>query len=240
MPEMVAAFGVAQYASNLVAAAPRLTTAATAEEFAGVASRITATHGALQEELDALQQAGADGARIARVRAHADMLLSNIEAISNGITELFPLRERSTGLRAELAVLRSRLDELVVPAIDDQLFYTITGYHTLGEPPAPRAEHLSERELGRYRRLADLQADGSIASQLLASAFNLQDASSIEPLRERFKSAAGRIERSLGALEDSPLRAAVVPIFTRLLALGLGAQSGFDVRTRATATSRWS
>ena len=85
VPEMVAAFGVAQYASNLVAAAPRLTTAATAEEFAGVASRITATHRAFQEELDALQQAGADGARIARVRAHADMLLSNIEAISNGM-----------------------------------------------------------------------------------------------------------------------------------------------------------
>ena len=42
VPEMVAAFGVAQSASNLVAAAPRLTTAATREQLAGVASRITA------------------------------------------------------------------------------------------------------------------------------------------------------------------------------------------------------
>ena len=232
VPEMVAAFGVAQYAGSLVAAAPRLTTAATPEELASVAARIGDSHAALQDELDALQRAGADGAAIARVRAHADTLLSNIEEIRAGMTGLFPLYERSTALRAELASLRSRLDELVVPAIDDQLFYTITGFHTLGQPPAARAEHLSEQELGRYRRLADLQADGGIASQLLASAFNLQDASSIEPLRERFESAAGRIERSLAALEESPLRSAVVPIFARLLALGLDRQSGFDLRTQ--------
>ena len=232
VPEMVAAFGVAQHAGNLVAAAPRLTTAATPGEFAAAADRINDTHQALQDELDALRQAGADPAAIAYVRTRADTLLSNIEAIGIGMTELFPLAERSAGLRAELAALRGSLDELVVPAIDDQLFYTITGYHTLGRPPAARSEHLSERELGRYRRLADLQADGSIASQLLASAFNLQDASSIEPLRERFESAAGRIERSLAALEESPLRAEVVPIFARLLALGLGEGSGFDLRTR--------
>ena len=232
VPEMVAAFGVAQYAGSLVAAAPRLTTAATPEELASVAARIGDSHAALQDELDALQRAGADGAAIARVRAHADTLLSNIEEIRAGMTGLFPLYERSTALRAELASLRSRLDELVVPAIDDQLFYTMTGFHTLGQPPAARAEHLSEQELGRYRRLADLQADGGIASQLLASAFNLQDASSIEPLRERFESAAGRIERSLAALEESPLRSAVVPIFARLLALGLERQSGFDLRTQ--------
>ena len=103
VPEMVAAFGVAQYASNLVAAAPRLTTAPTPEEFAAVAARITATHRAFQEELDALQRAGADSAGIARVRAHADTLLSNIAAIRNGMTELFPLHQRSTALRAELA-----------------------------------------------------------------------------------------------------------------------------------------
>ena len=232
VPEMVAAFGVAQYAGSLVAAAPRLTTAATPEELASVAARIGGSHAALQDELDALQRAGADGAAIARVRAHADTLLSNIEEIRAGMTGLFPLYERSSALRAELASLRSRLDELVVPAIDDQLFYTITGFHTLGQPPAARAEHLSEQELGRYRRLADLQADGGIASQLLASAFNLQDASSIEPLRERFESAAGRIERSLAALEESPLRSAVVPIFARLLALGLDRQSGFDLHTQ--------
>ena len=232
VPEMVAAFGVARHSGSLVAAAPRLTTAASPDELAEVASRIATTDQALQDELDALQEAGADSAAIAQVRTHADTVLSNIEAIRRGVTELFPLHERSTALRAELATLRGRLDEVVVPAIDDQLFYTATGYHTLGEPPVPREQRLSERELGRYRRLADLHADGSIASQLLASAFNLQDASSIEPLRERFESAAGRIERSLAALEESPLRSAVVPLFARLLALGLEPPSGFDLRTQ--------
>ena len=84
VPEMVAAFGVARHAGSLVAAAPRLTTALSAAELATVVSRISATHQALQDELDALQEAGADLAAIARVRAHADTVLSNIEAIRLG------------------------------------------------------------------------------------------------------------------------------------------------------------
>ena len=135
-------------------------------------------------------------------------------------------------LHLHLHLHRRHVEYLAPLPLRYRLVNQITGYQTLGEPPAPRAEHLSERELGRYRRLADLQTDGSIASQLLASAFNLQDASSIEPLRERFESAAGRIERSLAALEESPLRGEVVPIFARLLALGLARGSGFDLRTR--------
>ncbi|MCY4109957.1 MAG: ATP-binding protein [Chloroflexi bacterium] len=80
-----------------------------------------------------------------------------------------------------------------------------------------------------YRHLAELQADANLATQLLTSAFTLADASTIEPLRERFESTAGRIERSLAALEGSSLHDEVAPLFTRLVELGTGEESGFDL-----------
>ena len=52
-------------------------------------------------------------------------------------------------------------------------------------------------------------------------AFSVADPSSIEPLRERFRSAGGRVERSLTVLEGSELHGQVVPIFNRLFEMGL-------------------
>ena len=65
--------------------------------------------------------------------------------------------------------------------------------------------------------------------ELLANAFSLSDASQIEPLRERFEATEGRINRNLDALEESPLREQVAPLFTRLFELGIGDNDGFDL-----------
>ena len=232
VPEMAASFEVAQYAGNLVAASPGLVTAPTAEQLERVATQIAGAHRAFENELALLQRADADSASIERVRARADALVSNIETIRRGMTELFPLTARSAAQRSELTELQSRLEALVAPALDDQFFYTVTGYRTLAAPPAPRAEHLSERELGRYRLLADLDASIGIAFQVLADAFRVSDASALEPLRERFESAVGRVERALATLEASPLRAALAPAVARLSVLGFDEQSGFALRSR--------
>ena len=142
------------------------------------------------------------------------------------------MTSRSAAQRTELTELQNRLEAVVAPALDDQFFYTVTGYRTLGVPPAPRAEHLSEHEFVRSRLLADLDASIGMAFQVLASAFRVSEASSLEPLRERFESAVGRVERTLATLEESPVSAALVPAVARLSALGLDEQNGFDLRSR--------
>ena len=229
VPELAVAFRVAEYSGTLVAAAPSLTAAATLGEFDRVSTGIDADQRAFEEQLDILEGRDADDERFRRIRSHADTLISNIGAIKGDRSELFGLIERSQALRAELAELRGRLDGILIPAIDDQLFYTMTGYRELGESPTGRSDHLSEEELSRYRHLAELQADANIATQLMASAFSLSDASSIEPLRERFEAAVGRIERSLSALGASPLRTELTAVFVRLSELGLEQDSGFDL-----------
>ncbi len=232
VPGMAAAFGVAQQSGALVAAAPRLASAPTPEAFAQVIAEIAEERRAFEAQLAALTQRGGEEEHFRLIRAQANALIANIEAIEKSVAERFSLTERSEALRAELADVRSELIGILVPAIDDQLFYAMTGYRTLDEVPAPREQHFSEAEFDRYRHLAALQSDATIAIQLLASAFNLSDAPLIEPLRERFEAANGRIERSLSALGTAVAREQVTRVFERLFKLGLGDQGGFDLRAR--------
>ena len=229
VPALVAAFGVAQEGGSLVVAAPRLTTAATPEELAQVSSSITEAHEAIEEALAVLGQQGENDRTFDIVQGNVNTLILNVRAIEKERSEIFTLAERSGALRTELRQLRTVLDDVLVPAVDDQLFFITTGYSSAGEPPASRSEHFSENELSRYRHLADLQADASIAGHLVESAFSVSEAPLLEPLLERFESSSGRIERSLAALEESPLRRQVAPLLLRLIQLSTGEEGIFYI-----------
>ena len=232
VPGMAAAFGVAQQSGAIVAAAPRLIAAATPETFDQVIDEIAKERSAFEVQLAALTQQGGEEERFSRIRAQGGTLISNIEEIECSIAELFALQERSEVLRTELVKVRNELVGVMVPLIDDQLFYAMTGYRNLGEAPASPAQHLSRQEFDHYRHLAALQADATTAIQLLSSAFNLSDAPLIEPLRERFEAAKDRIEWSLSALGTARARSQIAPICARLYQLGLGEEGGFGLRTR--------
>ena len=234
VPELAAAFGVARLGGILVAAGPSLTTAETIEEFTDVSAGIADTHRDFEEQLGVLERDGQDK-RFEGIRADASTLIRNLESIEEGMLERFELADRTDALRLELAIIRADLDTILVPALDDQLFYTMTGYRKLGAPAEPRDVHFSEGQLIRFRYMAELQAQANIATQLLASASTLSDASLIEPLRERFESSAGHIERNLGDLEETPLHADLAPVFGRLLELGTGDGNGFDLFARELA-----
>ena len=229
VPEMEAAFAVVQQSGALVAAAPRLT-AADARSFEDVAARVDAERDAFDLLLAELRDKGETHERI---REHGAELIANTEAIKASVQAGFELAERSEAVRSELAALENRLAVVLTTAIDDQLFYAMTGYRDLNESRVPREQHFSPAEFDRYRHLASLRREASIATQLLASAFNMSDSPLIEPLRERFEASIGGIERSLAALAGSSAGEAVAPLFARLAELGVGEEGGFDVRTTA-------
>ena len=229
IPDMVAAFGLAQYSSNLVAAAPRLTAAETPKDLERIYAGIAVSNEALKEQLALLGGRGVQDDRFRSIRDRSRALISNVDDIKVQREALIVLAAGRENLRQELADVRAKLDNTLAPAIDDQLFYTITGYRELGAPAADITEHFSPEEVERYRLLAELQADANIATELLGNAFTLSEAASVEPLRERFESAVSRTERNLGALQGSPVHAEIAPIFTRLEEFGTSKQSGFSL-----------
>ena len=230
VPELAASSGVLQYSGVLVAAAPNLTAAGTPEEFAQVVANIDDAYAGFEEQLATLEaQKGTDQERVGRIRMLADTLISNIEALRSETSGVFELRARLEGLQEELTQVRFELDDLLAPALDDQLFFILTGYPDINEAAAPRSQHFTEQEIVRYRRLSELQGDVNIATELLANAFTLSDASLIEPLRERFEAANNRIERNLGTLAGTDFHEAASPTFDRLFALGQGEDSVFGL-----------
>ena len=229
VPELAAAFRVAQYSGILANAAPSLAAASSSLELFQEGQRIDQNRLRFEGEMAVLEQGDSDDASVAQIREGADMLLSNIEEIRSSVSARLQIIELRRSQQGELVGLRNRVSAVLVPAIDDQLFYTLTGYTDLETPPVARAEHFSEEEVFRYRRLAELEADASIAQDLLASAFTLSDVSLLEPLRERFEVAESRISRNLATLAGTRFHADAAPIFSRLIDLGLGADNSFDL-----------
>ena len=232
VPELEAAFGIAQHSNTLVTAAPRLTSAADARDLSEVAALIEDAHSALEGEIDTLEERGTGDARVQRIRDHANSLVLNIQLITDSMDELFIVTEQRDALRDQLTTVNTRLDATVVPAVDNQYFYTLTGFRNPGEPPAIPQFYFTEDEVSLYRSLAEVQADANVATQLLVSVFSLSEAPLIEPLRERFEAIASRIDRRVDSLQDNQVRAVLIPIFTWLFDLGMGEGNGFDLRAR--------
>ena len=229
VPELAAAFGVAQYGGILANAAPSLAAASTSLELFQEGERVNQTVLTFEDHMAVLEQSDSDDASVEQIRQSADMLISNIEEIRSEVSARLQIIDQRTAQQGQLVGLRNQVSAVLIPAIDDQLFYTLTGYSDLDAPPVPRSEHFSEGEVFRYRRLAELEADANIASDLLASAFTLSDKTLLEPLRERFEAAASRIDRNLATLAGTQFHTDAAPIFSRLRELGLGRDNSFDL-----------
>ena len=235
VPELAAAFGVARGSGTLVAAGPRLTASATQGELDRASVEIIApARRAFEKELGELMSEDASGddpqhgeARFAEIQARGEELIGNIAAIQQSVAEGFELGAESAALRLELDSLQSRIAALLVPALDDQLFYAMTGFRSFDEPPAPHDVHFSESEIDRYRVLVGLQQDVTIIDQLLKSLAVLTDRPEIEPVEERYESAATSIERSLNAIDETATSGLLKALFEELLEKS---RTAFDLR----------
>ena len=235
IPEMAAAFAVAQQSGTLVAVAPRLAAVSSQEDFSRVIANINEEQGIFETQLTALLQQGIDEERFEQIQSNGNALITNIKAIESTVTGSFVLSDRSEELRAQLIEVENAITRILVPAIDDQLFYTMLGYRNLNEAPDPREQHFSNAELNNFRHLSELQKNATIQIQLLASAFNNSDAALLEPLRERFEADVAKTDQNLAALGMEQVQLELAPVFKRLSALGLGENGGFALRARELA-----
>ena len=236
VPQMSAAFRIAQSAGDLVNAAPRLVAAATPEALAEIKTNIDQRRAAFEQELGELR---GEDPRHDLIRNRGEALTANINAIEASVAQSLELAARRQRMADEVGLLQAQLSrDILLPAIDDQFFYTITGYRTLDAGADARAKHLSVPEVAYYRSLADLHNDATQGAQLLLNAFSLADAPLLEPLRDRFNATVGSIERHLASLPELEMRAVVAAPFARLRDLGLGDQGGFAVRSGELALVR--
>ncbi len=232
IPELGAAFRITEYSSTLASIAPRFVTSTTLEELQAVDAEMDAAKRGFEEQMVLLRQFTGNPV-FEQIRTNAqtvlNSLLANIHFIYHTVPALFELDDNVVRLRTEIIDLRTRLDDIMVPEIDDQIFYLLTGYQILGQPPVDRDSYLSETEFDHYWHLARLRAEATFATQLLSSAFNVSDAAFIEPLEESFESAEGHLMVSMASLGDPSITYRMEPIVSRLFEMGTNDDDGFDL-----------
>ena len=118
---------------------------------------------------------------------------------------------------------------MLVPAIDDQYFFTQTGYRDLDQPQAQRLEYFSEGQVERYRRLVEIQSDATIVIEELTSAFTLGELRLTDSFRDQFEAATDRIDGNVNTLTGTAIHDQVQPILSKLSDLGLATNGIFDV-----------
>ena len=234
LPEITAAFLVTEYAGGLVAAAPRLTTATTSEDLWQVAADIERQYQAFERQLEVLEASNEEGnaERVSRIRGYGETLIAGIERIEQEMPATFDLAAQEETLRVELAAAQDAVDLALVPSIDDQFFYLITGYRSLVKDPDEIEAYFTAEQLDHYRHLANLHTDAAQAGQVLASAFTVSDAAQVEPLRERFEAAVGRIQNTFAVYQDPAVQFQLAPVVDDLVRLGSGEVNAFDVAER--------
>ncbi len=227
IPGMEIAFGVAEYSTALGAAAPRLATAATPAEVDEIWQQITAAREEFQIHLSGLEQV--DRQRSRTVRIYSEALETYIETIRGTKDVAFSLNDKSDDLLEDMVALRSGLESVLIPAVDDELFYIRTGRTELGGHIAGYSVHFSEEEFNTYRYLSALQADTNIALQQLSSVFSIFDPTLVEAQEERFESSIASIDRNLESLDNEGLEARLIPLYEEMRDLGLSRDGIFLV-----------
>ena len=230
VPDMAAAFTVAQRVGALVDAAPSLTVVDSVDQFEERREQIGEQLRIFEESLQVLASRRGESEGIRRIRVRGQEVSANMRAIEVSQEQVFGLAEQRTALSEQIERINAALANRVITVIDDQFFYTMTGYVELGELPLPRATHFTEDEVTRYRLMAELREGAAVTSQLVANAMAISDEAQLRTLVDRFEAASSRTLRNLNQIGELQSGEEIIALFTGLFDLSTGAGGLLEVR----------
>ncbi|MXY69315.1 MAG: HAMP domain-containing protein [Acidobacteriia bacterium] len=230
VPDMAAAFAVAQRVGALVDAAPALTVVDSIDLFEERREQIGEQLRVFEESLQVLAGRRGESEGIRRIRVRGREMSANMQAIEVSQERAFELAGQRTALGEQIERIDAALANLVITIIDDQFFYTMTGYLNLGEPPLPRATHFTEQEVMRYRLMAELREGTAVTSQLVANAMAISDEAQLRTLLDRFEAASSRTLRNLNQIGELQSGDEIIALFRELFELSTGPDGLLELR----------
>ncbi|MCY4188364.1 MAG: ATP-binding protein [Bryobacterales bacterium] len=235
VPDMAAAFSVAQRVGALVDAAPSLTLVDSVSEFAERRGEVGEQLRDFEASLQTLASRRGESEGIRRIRVRGQEVSANMQAIEVSQERVFELVAQRTLISEQIDRINVVLANRMSTMIDDQFFYTLTGYLKLGEPPAPRAEHFTEEEITRYRLMAELRESAAVTSQLVANAMTISDEVQLRTLEDRFETASSRTLRNIKQIGELQSGSEIVALFASLFELSAGPEGLLEVRQKELA-----
>ncbi len=230
LPEMISAFGLARTNSALSAAAPRLTTAQNEIDLNNASEEIDTYVVEFERNLENLLTLENNRDFENSLTESARELKQNIDEIESLMKETFVLRGKSEKFNISVNRLEQTIRTDLLPLIDNQFFYVMTGYESLNKGIGDPNTYRSEKEINLFRHLSNLEKEVNIAIQVLASTATLTDAALIDVLRDQFESSYDGIQRTLKEIDRGSILEDTLPLFDALNLYGSGEENGFQLR----------
>ena len=221
VPEIVAAFAIAQYTGDLVTATDRLGAATTPEELAQVREYIENLSPNLMEQVRFLSQSkgatASDVELLGRIEAESVSLLESVSAFERTLLESSALAVESTNLRYQLADAREIWHAVEAATLGDELEYLVS-------TPQQQPDEL--------RSLLHVSDDINAAELALSNASIATDVSSIESHRGSFERAFASAELRIAELAHLPAHGNLSRALASFATLGVEVNGIFDIRQR--------
>ena len=230
VPQLTTAFVISNESGALVAAMPRLTSAQDLAEFESISADIQETVETFEAEIEKLTGDQMGTEQRSELSNLGRVIHGNIKQVHNLVAMRFSLKERGNELLSELDEIQLSLDQILTPALDNQLFYLLTGFSTISEARVSLSDALTEEELEKYRYYLELGEIKTECTRILTSLFTLSNSDLIEPLLEQFEANVSTVYRRRQVFPEDKNIVGANALFEDIFALGTGNRNAFQIR----------
>jgi class 3 adenylate cyclase/phosphoglycerate-specific signal transduction histidine kinase len=232
IPGIIAALSAAEKSAEIAAAAPALMAVGSQDERVSEETKLEERADALVALINTLISSGVPPEKTLALSKIERETTTKIKELNSAVEKRLRLEtERLAGIRL-LSSAQADFLIAIEPLIDDSVFNLVTKGEDVTAENTRATTELVEGNVSKIDQLFTINAESNLAAGLLTEAAHVSDPALLQPIRERFLAAAATIDRRLqllrGAPETTPLRERL----ERLLALGTGADSMFDIRER--------
>jgi signal transduction histidine kinase/DNA-binding response OmpR family regulator/HAMP domain-containing protein len=232
IPGMATSLRLAESSAEIAATAPALMVSASQEERDRVRAGLQERTKELIALTGALRVVGAPRERIADLADIEGQITLRLSELDTAVKRGLGFKARREAAVADLAGVHAEFLNALEPLADDAVFELVTNGEQVTADSTKAINDLVEGGVSTLQQLLTINAEGNLIAGLLVEAAQAPDPNLIEPLRERFDTAAASVDRSLRKLPDSTKKETLKQASAALLTLGAGADNLFDARRR--------
>ncbi len=201
IPNLSQSVEIARQSAALVNGAARMAAAATPTEHQAIAAQVLQERDALMALVEEVGSRSALNGQAEELESGLVRFGSLLEEVHASSARRLAIAQALDALVEEFGALNRRIEREVGSAIDDQGFFLVEGLRTLDDQPLTPSERASEAQLAYYRDLVEISQQATLAGLLLGEALSLSERDLLEPVAERFRSAAENLRQALNRLD---------------------------------------
>jgi serine phosphatase RsbU (regulator of sigma subunit) len=236
IPSLVVVQHLSRQSTAISADAPKLVAADHEEERLQISGRLEAYYATVENLVTELKSTIGDSETLDEIGRIGREISTTLQALDRAVESRLVLEDRLSRKEAAISELHREILEALEPVLDDALFYLVTGYRDGDDAPIPLSERLSVDSLLHYQNLEQMEGQANLMASLLSETAGIESSAYIQPLKERFDSAAIAMRRALRHADGRIEMRDLPTMIRRLISYGEGTGALFKLREQVLRT----